>query len=183
MPASSPVEASSPIPQFQEYLHPPKIHNHQRKRRPEFSIETGAERPPKRARLTKKNLETSEEMGGQGRKSAAKKSSRHSSSTTTTTDEDLGTQRQSKSKTSNSDTRPTRSKQSISTTDSGFQDAAFSNGILDPDSSKPPANLKSRQERINRSRNTENSLTRYERFAMSRPCCNIENKTGSKKGD
>ena len=69
----------------------PQTHSRQtRKRRPDRSIETSAERPPKRPRLTKRNLEVFE-MGRQ-RKSGGKKSTGQSSSTTTTTDKDFGPQ-------------------------------------------------------------------------------------------
>ncbi|KAH8598462.1 hypothetical protein B0O99DRAFT_591745 [Bisporella sp. PMI_857] len=70
-------------------FYPPQTHNPQtRKRRPDRSIEAGAERPPKRARLTEENLKAFE-MGGRQRKSAGKKSAEQSSSTTTTTDKVL----------------------------------------------------------------------------------------------
>ncbi len=114
-------------------------------------------------------------MGGQQRKSAGNKSTGRLSSATTTTDEDFGAQsHQPKSKTSNSETKSKRSKQSISMTDTGFQDAAFNNGILDPDSSKPHTNLKSRQERIDRSRDTGSpSESEYRKFAHKiRTACN-----------
>ncbi|KAL5327273.1 hypothetical protein ACEPPN_004967 [Leptodophora sp. 'Broadleaf-Isolate-01'] len=98
VPTSSPVEVTAPVPsrtQFQEYPCPPQTHNHQtRKRRSDRPVETGAERPPKRARLTEKNLEAFEKMGGRQRKSAGKKSTGQSSSTTTITDKDFGPQLQ-----------------------------------------------------------------------------------------
>ncbi|KAM3066353.1 hypothetical protein ACMFMG_003138 [Clarireedia jacksonii] len=84
------VEVSALVPSrlpCQEYPCPPQTHNDQtRKRR---SVETGAERPPQRARLTKKNLKAFEKVG-QDRK----KSTGQSSSTTTTTDKDFGTKLQ-----------------------------------------------------------------------------------------
>jgi hypothetical protein len=106
-------------------------------------------------------------MGGQGRKSAGKRPTGRSSSTTTTTDEDLGPQRhQPKSNSSYSETKSTRSKQSISTTDPGFQDAAFDNGILNPENSKPHTNLKKSKVQINRTRDTVSpSESEYEKFA------------------
>ncbi|PVH68307.1 hypothetical protein DL98DRAFT_221114 [Cadophora sp. DSE1049] len=60
VPTSNPVDVSAVIPsitQLQEYPSTSQTHNHQtRKRRPDRSVETSAERPPKRARLTAKNL-------------------------------------------------------------------------------------------------------------------------------
>ncbi|TVY90852.1 hypothetical protein LAWI1_G005641, partial [Lachnellula willkommii] len=171
VPTSGPIEASAAVPSrapVQEYISPPQKQNHQtRKRGPDTSIETGAERPLKRARLTQRNLKAFENMGGQRRKSAGKKSTGRSSSTTTTTDEDLGPQlHQPKSRTSNSETKSTRSKQSISTTDPGFQDAAFDNGILNPENSKPHTNLKKSKVQINRTRDTVSpSESEYEKFA------------------
>jgi hypothetical protein len=108
-------------------------------------------------------------MAGQRRKSAGKKSTGRSSSTTTTTDEDLSPQRhQPKSKSSYSGTKSTQSKQTTSTTDSGFPDIAFQNGILNPNCSKPPANLESRQGRIDRSRETASpSESDYQYFASA----------------
>jgi hypothetical protein len=77
-----------------EYPCTPQTHKHPtRKRRSDRSVETGAERPPKRARLTEKNLEAFEKMGGRQRKSAGKKSTGQST-TTTTTDKDFGTKLQ-----------------------------------------------------------------------------------------
>ena len=65
-----------------------QTHNHQtQKQRADVSI--GAERPLKRARLTKKNLEILEKMGGRERKSAGKKATGQST-TITTTDKDFG---------------------------------------------------------------------------------------------
>ncbi|PQE18245.1 heterokaryon incompatibility protein [Rutstroemia sp. NJR-2017a BBW] len=62
----------------------------------------------------------------------------------------------------------TRSKQTTSTTDSGFQDVTFQNGVLNPNYSKPPANLVSLQERIDRSRATASpSESEYQYFASS----------------
>jgi len=73
-----------------EYLSPPQKHSHQnRKRGSDISVETGAERPLKRARLTQRNLKVLENIGGQRRKSAGKKSTGRSSSITITTGEDL----------------------------------------------------------------------------------------------
>ncbi|TAQ88531.1 hypothetical protein B7494_g3145 [Chlorociboria aeruginascens] len=92
-------------------------------------------------------------MGKQQGKSTGEKSTGCLPSTTS--NENLGLQKhQSKSNISDFETKSTRSKQSISTTDPGFQGIAFDNGILDPDSSKPNTNLKFRQERIDRSRDT-----------------------------
>ncbi|KAK0110276.1 hypothetical protein ONS96_001896 [Cadophora gregata f. sp. sojae] len=65
-----------------------------RKRRSDRSVETSAERPPKRTRLTEKNLKAFEKMGGRQRKSVGRRSSGQSSSTTTTTDKDFGPQLQ-----------------------------------------------------------------------------------------
>jgi len=151
-----------------EYLSPSKKHLHQTlKRGPDTSVKTGAERPLKRARLTQRNLKALENMGGQRRKSAGKKSSGRSSSTTTTTHEDLVPQPH-KSKSSYSGTKSTQSKQTTSTTDSGFPDISFQNGILNPNCSKPPANLESRQEWINRSRDTASpSESDYQYFASA----------------
>ena len=70
-----------------EYLCPLQT----RKRR---SVEISPERPPKRARLTERNLKAFGNMGGRQRKSAGKKSTGQSSSTTTTTDKDFGTKLQ-----------------------------------------------------------------------------------------
>jgi hypothetical protein len=108
-------------------------------------------------------------MGGQGKKLARKKSTQRSSSITTTTDKDLGLQRHTpKSKSLYSDTKSTRSKQTTSTTDPAFPDIAFQNGILNPICSKPPVNLKSRQERIDRSRSTASpSESDYRHFASA----------------
>ncbi len=108
-------------------------------------------------------------MGGRERKSAGKKSTGRSSSTTTTTDEALGPQRHPpKSKSLYSETKSTRSKQSTSTTDPAFPDIAFQNGILNPICSKAPVNLKSRQERIDRSRSTASpSESDYQYFASA----------------
>jgi hypothetical protein len=73
-----------------EYSYLPQTNNYQtRKRR---SVDTGAERPSKRARLTEKNLGAFEKMGGRQRKSAGKSTGQ--SSTTTTTDKDFGTKLQ-----------------------------------------------------------------------------------------
>ena len=80
-----------------EYPCQPQPYNHQtRKRRSVRSVETGAERSPKRTRLTEKNLKAFEKIGGRQRKSAGKKSTGQSSSTTTTitTDKDFGLQLQ-----------------------------------------------------------------------------------------
>jgi hypothetical protein len=152
------------------YPSPSQTHNRQtRKRRPDRSVETGAERPPKRARLTIENLKAFEKIGGQGKKPARKKSARRSSSTTTTTDEDLGPQRHTpKSKSLYSDTKSTRLKQTTLTTDLAFLDIAFQNRILNLICSKPPVNLKSRQERIDRSRSTALlSKSDYRHFASA----------------
>ncbi|KAG9230597.1 hypothetical protein BJ875DRAFT_546055 [Amylocarpus encephaloides] len=171
VPTSGPVEASAPVPsraQVQEYIYPPQKHNHQtRKRGPDTSIETGAERPLKRVRLTQRNLKAFENMRGQRRKSTRKMSTGRVSCTTTTTHEDLGPQRyQPKSETLNSESKSTRSKQSISTTDTGFQDATFDNGILNPENSKPHTNLKKSKVQINRTRDTVSlSESKYEKFA------------------
>ncbi|KAJ8063114.1 hypothetical protein OCU04_008356 [Sclerotinia nivalis] len=173
MPTSSSIDVSMPVPsiiQLQEYPNPLQNHNHQtRKRRSNKSIETNAERPLKRTRLTTENLKAFEKMGGQGTESTGKKSTGRSSSTTTTTDEDLDPQRHpSKSKSSYSETKSTRSKQTTSTTDPAFPDIAFQNGILNPICSKPPVNLKSRQERIDRSRSTASpSESDYRHFASA----------------
>ncbi|KAH6713402.1 hypothetical protein BKA61DRAFT_644320 [Leptodontidium sp. MPI-SDFR-AT-0119] len=71
-------------------------------------------------------------------------------------------------KPSYSETKPTRSKQSTSMTDIAFPDTAFQNGILNPICSKPPVNLKSRQERINKSRSTASpSESDYQHFASA----------------
>jgi hypothetical protein len=60
-----------------EYPSPSQTHNHQtRKRRPDRSVETSAERPPKRARLTTKNLKAFEKLGGRTRNGPKSKSSR-----------------------------------------------------------------------------------------------------------
>ena len=73
---------------------------------------------------------------------------------------------QPKSRTFSSEAKSTRSKQFISTTDAGFQGAALRNGILNPDRSKSHTNLKSCQERINRSRDTASpSESEYRKFA------------------
>ena len=106
-------------------------------------------------------------MRGQERKSAGKRSTGQSSSTTT--DKDSGPQRhRQRSKLSDFETKSTRSKQTTSTTDSGFQDVAFQNGILNPICSKPPTNLKSRQERLDRSRETASpSESDYRHFASA----------------
>lgn len=68
----------------------------------------------------------------------------------------------------------TQSNLSISTTDTCFQDAAFDSTILDPDISKPHTNLKSRQERIDRSRDTPSpSESEYRKIAHKiRTACN-----------
>ena len=75
-----------------EYLCPHNPNHQSRKRRP--SIESGAKNPPKRARLTKKNLKAFEKMAGRQRKSAMKKSTVQWSSTTTTTEKDFATKLQ-----------------------------------------------------------------------------------------
>ena len=80
-----------------EYLCPPQTHHRQtRKWRPDRPIETGAERPPKRARLTEKNLKAFDKMAGRARKSTGKKSTGKQSTgcTTTTTDKAFGIQLQ-----------------------------------------------------------------------------------------
>lgn len=76
-----------------EYSCPPQIRNNAPwKRR---SVEASIERPSKRARLTERNLEAFEKMGGRQRKFAGKKSTVQSSTTTTTTtDKDFGTKLQ-----------------------------------------------------------------------------------------
>lgn len=152
-----------------EYLCPPQTHNPQTgRRRPDRSIETGAERPSKRARLTEKNLKAFEKME-RPRKSDGKKSTGHSSSTGTTTNKESKSRSSgSQPKSSDSESKSTRSKETISTTDSGFQEAAFQNGILDPNYSKPPANLGHRQDRLERARDTASpSESDYRYFASA----------------
>ncbi|KAK0101219.1 hypothetical protein ONS95_012798 [Cadophora gregata] len=167
------VEASARAPSSahaQEHLSSPEKQIYQtRKRGLDTSFETSGERPLKCARLTRRNLKELENMGGQRRQSAGKGSTGRSSSTTTTTNKDLGLHRhQPKSKSSYSGTKSTQSKQSTSTTDSGFPDIAFQNGILNPNCSKPPANLESRQDRIDRSRETASpSESDYQYFASA----------------
>ena len=140
--------------------------NHQTwKQRPDRSVETGVERPSKRFRLTKQNLRAFEKMGGQGRKSAGKKSTGRSSSITNY--EDLGPQRHSR-KSSYSETKSTRSKQTISSIDLAFPDVAFQNRIINLICSKTPVNLKYRQERIDRSRSAPSpSESDYRHFAFA----------------
>ncbi|KAG9233182.1 hypothetical protein BJ875DRAFT_54489 [Amylocarpus encephaloides] len=149
VPTSGPVEASAPVPsraQVQEYLGPPQTNNYQsRKRRPDRSIDTGAERPPKRARLTKENLKTFEKMGGQGRKSGKEPKSNSSQSRKSS---------RSEAKTKSSATTESSSK-TVSTTDSSFPRLVFENGVLDPLNSAPPENLGYLQDRLNRARDTE----------------------------
>ncbi|KAM3066300.1 hypothetical protein ACMFMG_003189 [Clarireedia jacksonii] len=139
VPASSPTKVSATAPSrapFQEYLYPLQTRNAQtRKRKSDRSIETAAARPPKRARLTKKNLKELERVAGRVRES---------------TEQSLAMNKR-KSKPSDSETRSTRSKQTTSTTESGFQDIAFQNRVLNPNCSKSPANLVSHQDRIDRS--------------------------------
>lgn len=103
------------------------------------------------------------------RKSAGKKSTGQPSSTATATDKDSGPQRhQRKSRPTDSETKSTRSKQTTSTTDSGFQDIVFQNGVLNPNCSKPPANIELIQERIDRSRETASpSESDYRCFAAA----------------
>ena len=112
-------------------------------------------------------------MARERRRSARKKSTRRSSFTATTISRDLGlrhrlSKSKPKSKLSYSETKSTRSKQSISTTDTAFPDIAFQNGILNPVCSEPPINLKSHQERINKSRSTASpSESDYQQFASA----------------
>jgi hypothetical protein len=73
-----------------EYPCPSQPHNYQtRTRRYDRSVENGAERPLKRARLIEKNLKAFENIGGRQRKTVGK-FTEQSSSTTTTTDKDFG---------------------------------------------------------------------------------------------
>lgn len=106
-------------------------------------------------------------MGGRERKFAGKKATEQSASTIT--DKDTGPPRQQpKSKSSDSETKSTQSKQTVSTTDSGFQDIAFQNGVLDPNYSKSPANLDYRQDRLDRARDTASpSESDYRYFASA----------------
>jgi hypothetical protein len=73
----------------------------------------------------------------------------------------------SRSTISDKEAESTISKATISTTKSGFKDAAFKNGVLDVFNSRPPANLDSLQNRPDRTRDsaspTELQSTRYKR--------------------
>ncbi|MCJ1399897.1 hypothetical protein MMC11_003100 [Xylographa trunciseda] len=77
VPTSDPIEASALVPsteQLQGCPCPSQADTHRtRKRRADISLETGAKGPLKRARLTEKNLEAFEKMGGRQRKNAGKK--------------------------------------------------------------------------------------------------------------
>jgi hypothetical protein len=108
----------------------------------------------KRARLTKANFGKLERMGKPAGKGP--------------------TELSQKSKLSNSETKSTRSKQPISTTDSGFKEATFNNGILNHDSSKPPSNLKQLENQINQTRGSVSpSESEYRTFAHKiRTACN-----------
>ena len=104
------------------------------------------------ARLTTENLKAFEKMERAKRKSEKVSKSKLSQFSVIT-------------ESFNSETKLTRSKQFIFTTDTGFHGAAFDNGILDPSSSKSPTNLKSCQEHINRGRDTASpSESEYEKF-------------------
>jgi hypothetical protein len=64
------------------------------------------------------------------------------------------------------ESKSTRSKQTTSTTDSGFQDIAFDNGILNPVNSKPPPDLDQLEERADRARDTASPTeSEYQKFA------------------
>ncbi|KAF4637307.1 hypothetical protein G7Y89_g777 [Cudoniella acicularis] len=134
VPASSLVKVSAPVPSrvpFQEYPCPLQTHNDQtRKRKSKRSIETGAERPPKRARLAKKNLKAFEKMGGRKRK-----------------DSEVAVI-------------------TIRTKFVSFPRLAFENGVLDPVHSTPNENFDSRQDQLDRARDTTSPTeSEYKNFA------------------
>ncbi|KAH8587998.1 hypothetical protein B0O99DRAFT_747171 [Bisporella sp. PMI_857] len=137
VPASGPVEASPPVlskEQFREYLGPLHTNNHQtRKRRPDRSIEAGARRPSKRARLTKENLKAFEKMGGRTRNDPKSKSSGSGANSS-----------RSRAPSKSSATIGSTSKTAF-TTDFSFPRFAFKNGILDPGHFIPQENLGSHQ--------------------------------------
>ncbi|RDL37426.1 uncharacterized protein BP5553_04859 [Venustampulla echinocandica] len=151
VPTSGPVEVSPPVSsraQLQEYIRPPQTHNCQRRsRRLDRYVEIGAETPPKRARLTEKNLKVFEKMGRQQR--------------TDTNPSRSETKSKSKSSTTTGSTNKT-----VPTTDSSFPRLAFENGILDPDHSVPHENLSSHQDRLDSPRNSISpSESVYREFA------------------
>ncbi|KAH9216548.1 hypothetical protein DL95DRAFT_460136 [Leptodontidium sp. 2 PMI_412] len=131
VPTSGPIEVSPPVPskaQFQEYLGPPQTNNHQaRKRGLDKSIETGAERHPKRARLTKRNLKAFEK-NGRTRKKVWKRAKVQLVAIS-----------------------------EVITVYDRFELPAlvFENGVLDPLNSVPPENLGYLQDRLNRARDTK----------------------------
>lgn len=152
-----------------EYLCLPQTYNrHTRKQRPEIFIEAGAERPLKRAPLTKKNLKAFEKWGKQ-KNSAGKEARGQLCSSATTTDKDFGSQcHHPKSGLSGSGAKSTRSRQTTSETESDFQDIAFQNGLLNPHCAKPPVNLESRREKVDRSRcSASPTESDYQRFASA----------------
>jgi hypothetical protein len=128
-------ESSVQIPAAEKYL--PQTHNQQsRKRGADISIETGAERPPKFARLTEKNLKVFENIGG---RSEAK--SKHSATTGSTS-------------------------KTVSATDPRFPRLAFENGILDLVHSTAPENLGCLQDQLDRARNIASPTeSEYKDFA------------------
>jgi hypothetical protein len=138
-----------------EYTYPPEIHNDQtRKRRFNTSIKTSAEKPLKRARLTKENLNTFEKMGGRKRNNPNSKSSQSQPNSS-----------RSRAKSKSLATTESTSK-TVSTTDSSFPRLAFENGVLDPDHSTPHENLGSHQVMLDRARNTASPTeSEYTRFA------------------
>lgn len=139
-----------------EYLCPPQTQNHQtRKRRSDRSVETAAERPPKRARLTEKNLKALEKMGRPRKDPNPKSKSSRS-------DPNLS---RSETKSKSSATTGSTSK-TVSTTDSRFPRLAFQNGVLDPVHSTLPENLGCLQEHRNRARDTVSPTeSEYKKFA------------------
>ncbi|KAM3067825.1 hypothetical protein ACMFMG_011309 [Clarireedia jacksonii] len=156
--ASGLVEISAPVPsriQFKEYTYPPEIHNDQtRKRRFNTSIKTSAERPLKRARLTKKNLKTFEKLGGRKRNDPKPESSQSQSNSS-----------RSRAKSKFAATTESTSKK-VSMTDTSFPRLAFGNGVLDPVHSTPNENLDFLQDQLDRIRGTSSPTeSEYKNFA------------------
>ena len=132
-----------------------------RERRPDESIETNIETPPKLRRLTKKNLKAFEGMTARARNDLKSRSSqpRNMSPFEPNSSHSEATSKLSKKSES--------SRKTVSTTDSSFPRLVFENGVLDPLNSAPPENLGYLQDRLNRARDTESPTVRIPGFCLS----------------
>jgi hypothetical protein len=142
VPTPDPIDAPPLVPQIRS--------QQTWRRRPNRLLETGVERPLKRARLTEENLRIFEKIGRgkeKGPKLEAPRSKKPSRSEL------------------NSSSFGTKSKSST-TTDPSFPRVAFENGILDPDHSTPHTNLGYHQDQLDRTRDTASpSESEYEDIA------------------